>query len=188
MVPDNLHDFFMTSGGAAGALIGLLFVAVSVSAQRLAAEGAGTQSHRIRAAAALSSFTNALAVSLFALLPGEKIGPTAITVAILGMVFVVSSVLSLFRLGQVHWPVPRDLFYLTGLAVVFVIQFVEGWTLSFTPSNSGAVDTIGFLVVVCFLIGVARAWEIIGGPNMALHHEVTELVHRRESSEGEDNR
>lgn len=181
MVPDNLHDFFMTSGGAAGALIGLLFVAVSVSGQRIAAEGADTQYHRIRASAALTSFTNALAVSLFSLLPGQKIGPTAVTVAILGIIFVVSSVLSLFRLGQVHWPFPRDLFYLTGLSVIFVIQLIEGWTISFTPSNSGAVDTIGFLVVICFLIGVARSWELIGGPNLAIRREVTELVHHRQS-------
>jgi hypothetical protein len=186
MVPDNLHDFFMTTGSAAGALIGLLFVAVSVSAQRLAIESADTQSHRIRASAALTSFTNALAVSLFALLPGQKVGPTTLTVAILGIVFVMSSVLSLVRLGQVRWPFPRDLIYLAGLLVVFVIQLIEGWTVSFTPSNAGAVDTIGFLVVICFLLGVARSWELIGGPNLALRREVTELVHHREP-EGEDN-
>lgn len=176
----------MTSGGAAGALIGLLFVAVSVSAERLATEGAGTQSHRIRASAALTAFTNALAVSLFALLPGQKIGPTAVTVALLGIVFVMSSVLSLIRLGQVRWPIPRDLIYLTGLAVVFVIQLIQGWTVAFTPSNSGAVDTIAFLVVICFLLGVARSWELIGGPTMPFHSEVTKLI-RHGESDGEGN-
>lgn len=176
----------MTSGGAAGALIGLLFVAVSVAAERLSVEATGTQSHRIRASAALTAFTNALAVSLFALLPGQKIGPTAVTVALLGLVFVVSSVLSLIRLGQVHWPLPRDLFYLTGLAVLFVIQLIEGWAVSFTPSNSGAVDTIAFLVVICFLLGVARSWELIGGPRMPLHREVTKLVHHAEPGGSDD--
>jgi hypothetical protein len=186
MVPDNLHDFFMTSGGAAGALIGLLFVAVSVSAPRIAAEGADTQPHRIRASAAMTAFTNALAVSLFGLLPGQKIGPTAITVALLGLVFVVSSVLSLVRLGRLRWPVPRDLVYLTGLSIVFVIQLIDGWTLSFHPSNAGAVDTIAFLVVVCFLIGVARAWQLIGGPSFDLRHEVTELVRHEEPEDGDN--
>jgi hypothetical protein len=176
VVPDSIHDFFLGSAGVAGALIGLLFVALSVSAERLSRPGAGTQLHRIRASAALTAFTNTLVVSLLALIPGHTIGPTALIVALVGLAFVAASMLSLFRLGQRRSRIARDATFLTGLAVTFVIQAIQAVAVIVRPDDSGAVNAIAVLVVACFLIGIARAWELIGGPTIGLPHEVRELI------------
>jgi len=186
VVPESIHEFFVASGGAAGALIGLLFVALSVASERIAKAPAGVQQlHRIRAAAALTAFINALAVSLFALIPGHKIGPTAMAVGASGLVFVVASLLSLIRLRQAQWRTARDSVFLAGLAVVFVVQLIEGWDVSDQAGNFGAVETIAVLVVICFLIGISRSWELIGGPSIGFTHEVTALVRGHDQSAGD---
>jgi hypothetical protein len=174
VVPDNVHDFFLGSAGVAGALIGLLFVAISVSAERLSGDGAPV--HRIRAAAALAAFLDTLAVSLFALIPGHTIGPTAVAAGGSGIAFVAASLLSLVRLRQVHWSIIRDALFLVGLTVVFVIQTLQGVDLLDQPGDADAVDTIAILVVCCFLVGISRSWELIGGPSFGITHEVVALV------------
>jgi hypothetical protein len=192
MVPADLEDFFLSTATVAGSLIGLLFVAISVAGPRLATAAASGQIHRIRANAALSSFTNALSVSLFALIPGHKIGYTAAIAAVAGLGFVLASLLSLFRLQtvqwtilrvrlrMVQWTILRDSIFLVGLAVTYYVQLTSGLDVVSHPADADAVQNIAIVVIICAVVGISRAWELIGGPSIGLRQEVVALIRHDE--------
>jgi hypothetical protein len=153
-----------------------------VSRARLA-ESSETQIHRVRAAAALTAFTNALAVSMFALIPGD-IGAATMAVAVVGLVFVVASVLALLRVHGLRLRDLRDLLFLVGLIIVFLVQLVLAVRVEYASAGASDVQNIAVLVAVCFLIGIARAWELIGGPTIGIRHEIGELI-RTDDKPGE---
>jgi hypothetical protein len=180
---DDFNDFLLASGGVAGALIGLLFVAISVAPDKLLSEKAA-QSHRVRAATALTTFTNALSVSLFTLIPGLGAGWTAAIVAIVGVLFVAGSLISLVRVRKTQPGELRDAGFLAGVAVVFVLQLWFGLRLVTDADDHGALQGVCVLVVVCFLVGIARAWELIGGPSIGLRSQVVATFRDHGDSEG----
>jgi hypothetical protein len=181
MAPDSLHDLFFAAAGVAGALVGLLFVAISVEHDRLTARD-GDQVHRVRARSALTAFVNALVVSLFALVPDNSLGIAATWAGSLGVLFVLGSVLSVRRAQRAH-PAGtgqmRQLTFLVVMLVTFGLQALNGIRLLAHAHNDGAADWIAVLVIVCFMLGIYRSWELIGGPEIGFGHELAELVRER---------
>jgi len=163
----SAHAFFAASAGVAGALIGLLFVAISVAPERVLGPEA-EQVHAVRAAAALTAFTNALTVSLFGLIPGYGPGVPATVVALFGLVFMLGALWRLVPLASSHEIRPRELSFLAGLLIVFVIQLIAGLALTRHAGNAEALHGVCVLVAVCFLLGISRAWELVGGPRVGL--------------------
>jgi hypothetical protein len=151
VVPDNLHDFFVACAGVAGALVGLLFVAM----------------------AALGAFVNALVVSLVALLPGDGLGSAVLVVAVVGLLLVGASLLSLLRAHQLRGRDKRESSFLIGLVTVFGVQLAEAVVLLAQPADQQPVGAIAVLVLVCFMVGIGRSWELVGAPS------VTALVRPR---------
>jgi uncharacterized membrane protein YecN with MAPEG domain len=182
VTPADLDGFFTASAGVAGALVGLLFVAITVAQERLTAANAA-QAHRVRASAALTAFTNALTVSLFALLPGEQVGYATLVVGLVGLLFVVASVLSLVRVHRSQPGELRDAVFLVGLTVTLCLQLWFAREVILHPHDASPVETIAVLVIVCFLIGIGRSWELIGGPSIALRSELSAMARSGEETE-----
>jgi hypothetical protein len=185
VVSAELRTFFAATAGVAGALVGLLFVAISVVQERLTAPDAA-QAHRVRAAAALSAFLNALSVSLFALIPSIHIGWPTLIVALVGLGFIAASLASLVRVRQSQPGELREALFLAGLAIVFALQLVFGLRAISHPHSVDPVNTIAVLVIVCFLVGIARAWELIGGPAISVGSELRAIFRARRPNGNDD--
>jgi hypothetical protein len=146
---------------SAGSLTGLLFVALSVARRPDRREGPAVI-QQVRAAAALLAFVNALAVSLFGLVPGTNIGYPAAVLGIIGLFFTAASLRTIFssrattglRLGQ------------TGLILLLLLIFGTelgyGIAVLIHPNSSDLVANISYALVTSILVGIARAWELVG--------------------------
>ncbi|HUJ05889.1 MAG TPA: hypothetical protein VLX31_07250 [Streptosporangiaceae bacterium] len=95
--PAPWHDLFVAIAGAAAALTGLLFVAVSLNLSRILE----FRTLPTRAAETLSVLVGLLLVSIFVLVPGQ--GRTALGAEILGLGLVLAGLMLPRRLG-----LPRD--------------------------------------------------------------------------------
>jgi uncharacterized membrane protein len=162
----SAHDFFVASASVAGALIGLLFVAISVAPERVLGPEA-SEVHGVRAAATLTAFSNALTVSLFALIPGFHVGGAATAVAIVGILFIARALFSVAPAWHAGRFQLRDLSFLVGQFAAFVVQLLAAISLDKNEASEGGLQTICVVVVVCFLIGIERAWELVGGPHFS---------------------
>jgi hypothetical protein len=153
------HDLFTAAASCAAALTGLLFVALSVGRRNPAYGPEVVQ--QVRAAAALLAFNNTLVISLFSLVPGTNTGYPAITMGVIGSAFTAAAVRSIWTSESTRRQQMRQLGLVGLLLLIFGTEFVAGILILASP-NSSAAELIGYAVVTSLIVGIARAWELIG--------------------------
>ncbi len=95
MVPDALTNFFIASAGAGAALLGLLFVSISISPEEKITTNASTEK-RISAYSALGSLIDAFFISLVALIP-NNFGISVLVFGALSLVIAIQNSIQLLR-------------------------------------------------------------------------------------------
>jgi hypothetical protein len=167
VVPTSYHEFFAGCASVAGALVGLLFVAVSISSESLSGADA-TIAFQRRAAAAFSVLVNALVITLFALLPDTNLGIVALVTGISGVGATCG--LLLIQLRESDLRRVREFVLVLILFPLYGYQIVNAVRLLHHPAATGALQDEAILVVVCFLVGIGRAWELVGARSTGLIH------------------
>jgi hypothetical protein len=180
---ETYGELFAAIAAAAAALTGLLFVAMSVAPRTVLASGP-LVIRQVRAAAALLSFVNALAVSLFGLVPDSNIGYPAVVMGLIGILFTAAAMRSVLssratgrqQLGQ------AGLFAL--LVLIFGTELVSGSAVIADPRGAGHVQVIGYALVTSLIVGIARAWELVGARETGMWASLAVLTGRTAAPDG----
>jgi len=181
MVMGNYRDFFVAVATCAATLIGLLFVAMSVSKGR--AQAHPQVIREFRAAASLLAFTNAFTVSLFGLVPGNNIGYPAAIVGIVGLLFAAAGVRTTLSLPIQQQHRRPQVALVVGLLLVFGFQIAFGISLIIDVHRGATLDKIGDVLIASLLIGIGRAWELVGEWDTGMVSSIGRLIGHQSQAE-----
>ena len=177
MLSETYRELFTAVATCAAGLIGLLFVAISVAPSERAGR-LPTVIQSIRAASALIAFTNALAVSLFGLVPSSNtVGYAALTVSVIGTLFTAASVRSIASSAEVSrekaW---GQAGLIAVLLVAFGTEFGCGIGLITNHTAVFGPEALSNVLIALLLIGIARAWELVGNRDTGIWSSIVLLA------------
>jgi len=156
--PAAWHDFFMTVGGGAAALTGLVFVAMSLHLDQIALNAA----HRHRARTVLTGLT-AVFIRCALVLMGKQSGQA---VAVELIVVLIGVELVLYRsirqaLAASDASDPALLWRTIGSFSCLVVEQAGALALFF--GNAGGLYVVGVGMMASFIFMVTGAWLLIVG-------------------------
>lgn len=157
MVPSSYSAFFTAVATGAAALIGLLFVAVSVRDETIFGPKA-TEGGEALAITAFSGLVNALFIALLALIPQDNLGFGAV---ILGVLSIYSNLRLHSGLHQA-----RSTILVGAATAAYLVQFGYGIALLVNPHDNNAVNNISYVLFATVVYSLQRAWSLLQGKHI----------------------
>ncbi len=171
MVPTDLISYFTTMATVGGTLVGLIFIAISIFPETTI-EAKAPLERQTKVASSFTALLNPLIISLFALIPRDNIGYVALILGILDLL--TNIVISIYLLRQKNTinSIIRKLAFIIGAFVLYIYEIVIGIRLLYGPGDAGAMEALNILLIIVYLYGVSRAWDVLG----ARQFQVTDWV------------
>jgi hypothetical protein len=169
---------------AAAALTGLLFVALSVAPRQQRQLGPRII-RQIRAAAALLAFSNALSVSLFGLVPGTNVGYPSVAFGVIGIAFTAAAMRSIVTSPATAGQKRGQQGLISLLLLIFGTELIAGIVAVIRPVDKPPV-LIGYALVASLVLGISRAWELVGDIDTSLMASITALTGRGPQAQADD--
>ena len=162
MVPSAFDAYLGAVATAAAALIGLLFVAVSVRDETIFGPDAIPGGEAL-AITAFIGLVNSFVVSLLGLIPKVNIGETAVITAV---IVAVITIVAIARLQQ-RLHARRSMIVSAITLLACAAQFVLGVLLLVNPHDSNQLINLCFVVFVTLIVSLQRAWSLLRGRHLA---------------------
>ena len=181
MVPPEFQPFFTASVAASAALIGLLFVSVSIDPDRIFGAGADPR-RQAQAISAFSALANVFFISMTSLIPGVLIGLVVTAVAGASTLQLVGLVV---RTG--NWRRVGVITAIRGAILVVISASIYGTELYlglllWTRPSTGALVGLLQVLLGAYAIGLGRAWQLLGAPRVGLVNSLLDFLERRRAS------
>jgi hypothetical protein len=158
MVPSAYDAYFAAVATAAAALIGLLFVAVSVRDETIFGPKAIPGGEAL-AIIAFIGLVNSFVVSLLGLIPKINIGESAVIMAVI-------SIIAIARL-QRRPHAGRSLIVSAVTLLAGAAQFAVGVLLIVNPHDSDQLINLSFIIFTTLIVSLQRAWSLLRGRHLA---------------------
>jgi hypothetical protein len=161
MVPPEFSTFFVTCATAAAALIGLLFVAVSIAPENTVMEGAPIERQAV-AASAFTALVNAFFIGVGAQIPHTNVGGFVVLFGGSGLLST-TALLRIMPRGGASWPRFVRGLVMVGISLgLYGAETWQGILLLRNPASVGPLYTLNGLLMGVFGLGLVHAWQLLG--------------------------
>lgn len=178
MVTAEYQPFFMASVGASAALIGLLFVSVSIAPERIFGSESDPR-RQVQALSAFSALANVFFISMSSLIPGVLIGLVVTAVAAASTIQLLS-LLARVRSMHADWITAiRGAILFVVSALIYGTELYLG-VLLWTRPSTGALVGLLEVLLGAYAIGLGRAWQLLGAPRLGLVTYLLDFLEQRQ--------
>jgi hypothetical protein len=180
MVPTAFLTYFAACAGAGGALIGLLFVAISISPEDTSKNGISVE-RRVTANNTFTAMINAFFISLAALIPYMNLGFVTLIFGLIGLSNSLGMDWLLIKERSSSWNtwrsvMPRLLTVITTIGL-YGYECYAGERLIMSPKNVDFVVAISVVLLTIYGWGIVKAWELIGLNRFGLFNVLLNFFH-----------
>jgi hypothetical protein len=110
--------------------------------------------------------------------PGTNVGYPALVLGILGILFTAAAIRSILSSPSTRNQQLRQIGLIGLLLLIFSTELVAGIVVLGDPASSNSLQAIGYALITSLIVGIARAWELVGGRDTGLTASLIALVGR----------
>jgi hypothetical protein len=178
MVPADFANFFAVMAGVGATLFGLIFLVISIKPETTRDENTSVM-QQVQVASAYTALLNPLVISLIALVPHATVGIVTLTMSAIGLVSTIIVAVNLLQ-DSISWTKRLNrVFFIVGSTVIYSFEIFYAIQLLVAPGDLSNLYSLTTLLVIIYLYGIARAWDLTGSRQFHIREVLVPLVPKK---------